>query len=367
LSKPAEPVAKVNAHALGLDVHKNLIVWCLLDRRGRLAAQGRTGGTPQDLLDLLRTVVGRKKAHIAFEASSCSLWVYDLLVDRLGDPSRVHVAHARKVDAIANSRDKSDENDAWWLAYLTYEGRLPEVRVSVGVYRELRTVGRHRTSLVQRRTRLAQAIHAHFRQAGMALPRTQLSAARSWDCVREQAVQLPGVVREIVLEGLEEMARLSRQIEHWNARLAQIAKELPEVEEIRRQLPGFGPLLAAVVVGELGELSRFGHAKALGRYAGLVPTRRGTGGDPRHGQISLEGSAHLRWALVQAAAASLRVKEGPGSAVAAWIRTHQRHLGSKKKGLIAGARKLAESIWLLFHHGKDFDIRRPFGRYQPAA
>ncbi|MEZ6007153.1 MAG: transposase [Planctomycetota bacterium] len=98
-------------------------------------------------------------------------------------------------------------------------------------------------------------------------------------------MQLPGVVREIVLEGLEEMARLSRQIEHWNARLAQIAKELPEVEEIRRQLPGFGPLLAAVVVGELGELSRLATPRPC-RYAGLVPTRRGTGGDPRHGQIS---------------------------------------------------------------------------------
>ncbi|MEZ6009574.1 MAG: hypothetical protein R3F05_17680 [Planctomycetota bacterium] len=176
-------------------------------------------------------------------------------------------------------------------------------------------------------------------------------------------MQLPGVVREIVLKdrGNGSPQPPDRALER---RLAQIAKELPEVEEIRRQLR------ASARSWPPSSSASWASCRALatprpGRYAGLVPTRRGTGGDPRHGQISLEEVPPAVGA--RPAAAASYASRRPGSAVAAWIRTHQRHLGSKKKGLIAGARKLAESIWLLFHHGKDFDIRRPFGRYQPAA
>ncbi|MEZ6006712.1 MAG: hypothetical protein R3F05_02935 [Planctomycetota bacterium] len=159
------------------------------------------------------------------------------------------------------------------------------------------------------------------------------------------------------------MARLSRQIEHWNARLAQIAKELPEVEEIRRQLPGFGPLLAAVVVGELGELSRLATPRPAATRAWCRRDAEPAGihGTGRSASRKCPPAVGAR----PGRAASLRVKEA-GSAVAAWIRTHQRHLGSKKKGLIAGARSRRVHLAALPSR-QGLDIRRPFGRYQPAA
>ena len=367
MSKPAEIVNKVNAYVLGLDVHKQVIAWCLLDRRGRRAGQGEVESTPEALADLVRREIGRKKAHVAFEASTCSIWVFDLLVELFRGGDRVHVAHAKKIRAIANSTRKNDAHDAWWLAYLTYEGRLPEVHLPTGLHRQLRTISRHRVFCVQRRTQLAQVIHAHFRQAGLALPTHALARARSLGPLREHTRELPDYLQPIVAELVEELATATAQIDRWEEAMAEVASRLEEVAEIKRWIPGAGNVLAATIVGEIGDISRFKHPKALSAYAGLVPSERSSGGNTRHGAITKEGSAVLRWALVQAAVGTLRLKRGKGRCVGNWIRAQQRRLGSKKKGHVAGARKLAEAIWRLFALGEVFDIERPFGSAPQAS
>ena len=53
MKKLTRPVQKVNAPVLGLDVHQNLIAYCLLDRGGDEVASGSVGGSPKDLAELL--------------------------------------------------------------------------------------------------------------------------------------------------------------------------------------------------------------------------------------------------------------------------------------------------------------------------
>lgn len=55
------------------------------------------------------------------------------------------------------------------------------------------------------------------------------------------------------------------------------------------------------------------------------------------------------------------LSSGPGLHLAHWVDRCQRRLGSKKKGQVAGARKLAEAIWRLRTMGEVFDFRKPFG------
>ena len=135
---------KVNAWSLGLDNHKEIVAWVLFDSEGTAVGHGEIHATRKALLALVDAEVGDKWAHAAFEASGCCMWAFDLLVDRQGARERIHVAHAKSVRAIANSRHKTDHNDAWWLGYLTYEGRLPEVFVPTGLVRDLRLATRHR-------------------------------------------------------------------------------------------------------------------------------------------------------------------------------------------------------------------------------
>ncbi len=75
----------------------------------------------------------------------------------------------------------------------------------------------------------------------------------------------------------------------------------------------------------------------------------------------------MRWALTQAAMGCLRSKSGPGLAAGNWIRAKERRMGCKGKARVAGARKLAESIWRLFHWGEAFDASKPFGGMPEAA
>jgi transposase len=363
------PVRKVNAHVLGLDVHKMMIAWVLLDRKGAAKASGEIPADPVALAALVREQIGRKKAHAAFEASGCSLWVFDQLVTLLKGAEFVHVAHAKDVRAIANSKHKNDHNDAWWLAYLTYEGRLPEVWLPTGKIRDLRLVTRERMACVQERTRMMKRIRAHLRQAGVGrtLRPAGLSHRNGRALTRQWAAELGGQLQLAIEHGLARIEALDLEVGFWEERIAELAEALPEVGHLSKEMPGIGLILAATVVAESGSFSRFPHPKAYARCTGLTPAERSSAGHQHYGSITKEGSPALRWALVQAVMGCLRCKNGPGVNVGHWVRGMQKKLGSKKKGQVAGARKLAEAIWRLFALGECFDLRKPFGPLPAAA
>ena len=97
----------------------------------------RVAARPEPLTSLLdRLTLENVAMQVALEASGCFLWAFDLLVERLGC-ERVHVAAPSKVRAIADSQEKNDANDAWWLAWLMREEWLPEAFVAEGDLREL--------------------------------------------------------------------------------------------------------------------------------------------------------------------------------------------------------------------------------------
>ena len=315
---------------------------------------------PDALERFLAEHVGRRKTHLAFESSGCSLWVHDLLVKRYGK-ERVHVAQAKKIRAIANSQEKNDANDAFWLAYLTHEGRLPEAYVPPTPYRELRIATRERTELVHRKTVNLQRLRAHLAQIGRTAPTTTLRTVKARCFLRTLAAELGGERGQALTHTLHELEFQEEAIAEWEGRIAVLAEDMPEVRAIEEHMPGVGRTLAAVIAAESGPIRRFRTAKAYACYTGLTPTDRSTGGRTIHGGIDRAGSPHLRCALAQMAMACLRSRRGPGVAVGNWIRRKEKRVAIKGKARCAAARKLAESIWRLFHYGECFDPARPFG------
>ena len=79
MKKLTQTVEKVNAEVIGMDVHKDLTVYSRLNRRGEEVESGKLTSKREDLRRFLKQKVGRKKTHIAFEASRSSLWVYQSL------------------------------------------------------------------------------------------------------------------------------------------------------------------------------------------------------------------------------------------------------------------------------------------------
>ena len=160
---------------------------------------------------------------------------------------------------------------------------------------------------------------------------------------------------------------LFERMERWEGVIEELAAELPEVAVLEREMPGIGPVLSATIAAELGPIQRFTSPKALARFTGLTPSERSSAGKARQGSITREGSEHLRWALTQAAMACLRSRSGAGLAAGNWIRAKEKRMGCKAKARVAGARKLAESIWRLFNWGELFDASKPFGGVPATA
>jgi transposase len=66
------------------------------------------------------------------------------------------------------------------------------------------------------------------------------------------------------------------------------------------QLPGIGPVLAAVVIAEIGDISRFPSPGHLCSRARLTPRHRESDVKVARGHITKQGSPVLRWAMVEA-------------------------------------------------------------------
>ena len=86
-------------------------------------------------------------------------------------------------------------------------------------------------------------------------------------------------------------------IHRIDGELRQHAKADPRVK-VLRTLPGVGEFTALVMLAEIGDITRFASARKLASWAGLTPTVRGSDLTVRHGHISKQGSAWLRWAMV---------------------------------------------------------------------
>ncbi len=358
MKKLVRPVQKVNTAVVGLDVHQRRTVYTLLDRAGDEVEQGSIASTREALLGLLDEI--GEPVHVSFEAGGSTMWVYDVLVACLGKGC-VHVAQPKKIRAIANSTQKNDMNDSWWLAYLTYEGRIPECYVPTGKRRELRIAVRERFVIVKQITRAKVRLRAHLRQLGVVLPTQKLDSIRSWNFLIDFCAEHKDTQGKAVAHHLAHLEFLISACEDWEQQIGELADRFPEVQILEREMPGIGTKLAAVMVAEFGPIERFTAPNAMGRFAGITPSDRSSAGTQRYGSITREGSAHLRWALTQAAMGCLRCRSGPGLAAGNWIRAKERRMGCKGKARVAGGRKLAESIWRLFHWGERFDAAKPFG------
>lgn len=105
----------------------------------------------------------------------------------------------------------------------------------------------------------------------------------------------------------------SLELRHTINRIQQIGEEISEIEiEIRKimdtidsptvSIPGIGYTLAATIIAEVGDFSRFENADKILAFAGCSPTTYQSGQlYSSHAKMEKHGSKYLRWALLQAA------------------------------------------------------------------
>jgi transposase len=317
---------------VGIDVHRKRSQVAVVTEDGTVELNKNVVNGSEPMLRLIGDLP--PGTPVAFEAAFGWGWLAGLLEDY---GFEAHLVHPLRCKAIASARLKNDKVDAAILAQLLRADLLPEAWIAPQPVRQLRALLRHRISLVRLGTGLRNRIHAVAADHGYDRSASYWTGpGRGWLA----ELDLPAASREIVTDCLAVIDGLAPLIERLDGELHQYAKADPRVK-VLRTLPGVGEFTALVMVAEIGDISRFPSSRKLAAWAGLTPTVRGSDLKVRHGHISKQGSAWLRWAMNQAAQTAKRSPEfAAGYAAIAKRR-------GKKIATIAVARKLLTRAWHL--------------------
>jgi len=325
---------------VGIDLHRRRSLVVCLNERGERLWWRRIDNSPQTLME----AVGEAGPgpEVVLEATWGWYWAADVITEAGG---RVHLAHPLGIKGFENRRVKNDLQDATMLADLLRMGSLPESWIPPHSIRELRELVRYRHKLSQLRTGLKGQVHAVLGKEGVIPALVEMWGPAGHRFLNDTEM---GDAYEYRLESLrdlievydDEIRRLEQRIHH------RLRDDVGY--RVIQQLNGVGPTHGSVFVAEIGDVSRFGHAKRLCSWAGLTPRLRESDAKTYRGSITKQGSVLVRWSAVEA------VSRYHGGAP---IRDHYRRVADRRGrniGRVAAARKL---LTLVYYGLRDGEIR----------
>ncbi len=279
--------------------------------------------------------------EVVLEATYGWYWAADVLAEA---GARVHLAHPLGVKGFAYRRVKNDERDSADLADLLRMGRLPEAWVAPPAVRGLRELVRHRCKLVALRSGLKAQVHAVLAKQGVQVPMADLFGLGGSRLLEQLALDAPFHGRVHSLRRLIEA--FTFEIDLWAKSISVRLADHCGYQAIQA-IGGVGPVLAAVFVAEIGEVSRFARPGQLCSWAGMTPRHRESDTKVHRGRITKQGNHLVRWAAVEAVQ---RLSGGPIGATRA--RLSERRGANIAK--VAAARKL---LTLVYYGLRDGHIR----------
>jgi transposase len=368
-------------HCAGLDVHQKSVFACVRHALpgGSVRQEVRTfATTTAALLALADWLHAEGVTHVALESTG----VYWKPVFHILEASCTLVlVNAQHCKAVPGR--KTDVKDCQWIAQLLQHGLLKASFIPPAPIRELRDLTRHRSQLVGEKTRAANRLQkaledANIKLASVAsdiLGQSGRAMLRALIAGVTDPVQLADLAQrrlrgkipalQSALHGrvtdhhrfllkllLDQVEQLEGLLQQLDERIAQGVAPFAEPVQRLRTIPGMGPLVAAVVLAEVGATPQttFPSAAHLASWAGLCPGNHRSAGRQKHGRTG-KGSRWLRAALLQAAWAAVRQKTG---FLPARFRRLARRQG-KKKAVVAIAHRLLEIIYAVQKQGKAYE------------
>ena len=178
----------------------------------------------------------------------------------------------------------------WHAAFSADLGNKTPLRFLAAGYADPHTVRR------LGRARLARFLYRHSRGAfGQALADQILAAARASLDLWAEDLSFPDLAEDIAVEARLALA-LTDEIKEVDERIAVLVHER-DPDGIITSAPGVGAITGAVILGRLGDASRFPSLAAARAFSGLVPSLDASGVSRRHGGPTKRGDALLREAL----------------------------------------------------------------------
>jgi len=334
----------------GIDIAKHRHELCLTDDTGSIIQQMFIENSQRGFQKLLQNLDRLKlePGGIEFCMEATGHYWLALYCHLVELDYGVHVVNPIQSDALRNlyvRKTKTDQNDALLLADLLRFGRVPDTKLASETTLKLQTLSRVRMNFVHQIGSLKNRVIGILDRIFPEYPKcfssifirtsiellkqhpepeeiAELDISELSDFLNEHSRGRLGTERA---ERIQELARgtfgirlaldaftlelrlLVKQIEFIEEQVSVIEEAINQVmEELRpdidvpyrhvlETIPGIGAVLAAAIVGEVGDITRFPNAKALVAYAGLDATVRASGQfESTRNHISKRGSPVLR-------------------------------------------------------------------------
>ena len=251
---------------------------------------------------------------------------------------------------------KTDKEDSLKLAHIVEdipEERLPAVPVPSEQEMERRKLLACYRRAQQNRNRDINRLHGILLGQGITtMGRKELSTGE----FRKEAIQaLTGT-------GCQEAEYLAVCLELHERQMETVDRQMreetagDEVIERLQSVPGVGPMVAFAFASHVAA-ERFENSGQVSNYLGLVPRVYMSGDTVRYGQITKLGNGYIRALLVQGAWALTRSKKGGKLKERYEYMTVEKSI-SKKKAIVAIARRMAELLYTLMRDGTGYEERR---------
>jgi transposase len=237
-------------------------------------------------------------------------------------------------------RGKSDRIDAIAVARAALrEGfeRLPVAELA-GVELDIRLLVDHRERLVRTRTALNNDLlwHLHDLWPEQTFPGSALLSKKWTTRIGRRLARAEQTARvRIARDELRHMRELSHTIDALESEIAEL------VAQVAPQLlaePGFGPLTAGKLIGEIAGAHRFATDAKLARAGGIAPIPVSSGKTDRH-RLDRGGNRQINTAIHRVAVTRLRChpetrdyiarKRSEGKSTSEAIRCLKRHLARR--------------------------------------
>ena len=366
----------------GLDVHKDTIFLCILAENGQTFIKEFGANTP-DIIEMRDLLHANQVREVAMESTGV-YWIpiwrifqghFDL---KLVNPYFIKQLPGRKTDV----------KDSEWIATCLQKRLIKGSYIPGKNIQELRQYERRYVHLVGQVTRIEQALDRQLHRCNIRITNftSRIGSVSVMNVVQaiiknettpEELIKhvhgritnkhkekikaaLTGYIsdsdRFLFRQNHEELELITRQQQECVKEMERICDSLYRQElELLCTVPGIQKLSAMTIIAELGvDLKSFATAASLVGWAGLRPRNDESNKKVKSRKIT-KGDKYVRRILVQCAWAMTRSKKS-------WLSKKFNELTkrlSKKKALIAIARKLLVIIWNILSKHESYRDYKP--------
>jgi transposase len=341
--KPANKGGAKGKMYVGVDVGKSKCRMAMMNQEGEITREFSFKNDSEGISRLASMLTVNDKVVME---STGAYWLdlYDHL-DDLHIP--VVLANPLQTKAIAHGRIKTDKVDARILAHLLRADLIPECYVPPKEMREIRSLVRHRLSIVKLRSMTKNKVHALVDKNGLKHEFSDLfgKAGMRW----LETLKLSSLDSLMLDNYLLHLENLDVQIERVDAEITTRATVDQDVR-LLLSLTGVSVYTALLIKSEIGAIDRFSNYKKLISWAGLAPSLHQSGSVEYRGNITRQGSRMLRWIMVESA----RVASVHDPRLRVFYERVKRRRGDQK-AVVAVACKMLKIIWFMLMKKEEYE------------